>query len=207
LAEHLEIVGHAKAIDILYQSLYGPLDKECIFNLHRAVQTQIIHDIYQPVGGWKIENNGAYSVTSLNQQVYIEYADPSDVDKLMDNLILYVNSVSPNSIGLEDAAYTYARVHMGFVHIHPFCDGNGTMARLIANLLLLKAGLSPLVISHSMRRQYITCLADYQLATGKLDKGTGVWPDEDRLKGFADFCQSAYAETKKLIQIAENRKS
>jgi len=202
LAEHQEIVGHAKAIDILYQSLYVPLDKELICNLHRAVQTQIVHDIYQPVGDWKIEKNGVYSVTRSDQQVYIEYADPSDVDMLMDSLIQYINGFSPDSIDLENAANVYARVHMGFVHIHPFCDGNGRMARLIANLLLLKAGLPPLVISQSMRRQYISCLAEYQLATGKLDEDTGVWPDADRLKEFTEFCQSAYTETKALIQQA-----
>ena len=204
LAEHQEIVGHAKAIDILYQSLYKPLDKQLIFDLHRATQTEIVHDIYQQVGNWKNEKNGAYSVTSSNQQIYIEYADPSDVDTLMGNLVNYINSFSPDNIDLGIAANIYARVHMGFVHIHPFYDGNGRMARLIANLLLLKAGLPPLIINQSMRQQYITCLADYQLAIGKLNKGTGVWPDEDRLKEFSAFCQSAYAETKKLIQIAVN---
>jgi Fic family protein len=120
----------------------------------------------------------------------------------MDNLVHYINRFSLGSMDLENAANTYARVHMGFVHIHPFYDGNGRMARLIANLLLLKAGLPPLVISQSTRQQYITCLADYQLATGKLNKGTGVWPDDDRLKEFAEFCQSSYSETKSLIQVA-----
>lgn len=143
--------------------------------------------------------------TGSNQQIYIEYAGPSDVDTLMDNLVNYINSYPPDNIDLEIAANIYARVHMGFVHILPFYDGNGRMARLIANLFLLKAGLPPLVINQSMRQQYITCLADYQLAIGKLNKGKGVWPDEDRLKEFSAFCQSAYAETKKLIQIAVNK--
>jgi hypothetical protein len=51
-----------------------------------------------------------------------------------------------------------------------------------------------------MQQQYITRLADYQLATGKLNKAKGIWPDDDRLKEFAEFCHKAYAETKKLIQ-------
>jgi hypothetical protein len=51
-----------------------------------------------------------------------------------------------------------------------------------------------------VQQQYITRLADYQLATGKLNKATGIWPDDDRLKEFAEFCYKAYAETKKLIQ-------
>jgi hypothetical protein len=51
-----------------------------------------------------------------------------------------------------------------------------------------------------MQQQYITRLADYQLATGKLNKATDIWPEDDRLKEFAEFCHKAYAETKKLIQ-------
>jgi hypothetical protein len=41
LAEHQEIVGHAKAIDILYQGLYKPLDKQLIFDLHRAYKRKL----------------------------------------------------------------------------------------------------------------------------------------------------------------------
>jgi Fic family protein len=41
----------------------------------------------------------------------------------------------------------YAWMQMTFVRIHPLFDGNGRVARLIANLPLLKGGFPPLVIA------------------------------------------------------------
>ena len=202
LREHQEIVGHAKAIDLLYQGLHKPLDKDLILDLHRAVQTDIVLDIYKPVGEWKLEINGTYAVTGAGQQVFIEYAKPAHVDGLMDELIRFINDGDMSLLTLDTAAEYYAKVHMGVVHIHPFWDGNGRIARLLANLLLLKAGLPPLVIGRSLRREYITCLADYQVSVGQLSDRTGVWPDGADLKEFIDFCQAAYASTRNLIEAA-----
>ena len=96
----------------------------------------------------------------------------------------------------------YASIHMGIVHIHPFWDGNGRIARLLANIPLLKAGLPPLTIPQDERRTYIQILANYQIAIGQLNSGTGVWPDASRLTEFNQFCVSCYAATEKLVAAA-----
>jgi len=200
LNEHQEIVGHAKAIDLLYQSLAEPLTKELIFDLHKAVQTEIIHDIFKPIGAWKVEVNGTYAVTSNDEQMYLEYANPMHVSVLMDEVIETINNTDASTITPDNAVKHYAKIHMAIAHIHPFFDGNGRLARLISNILLLKAGLPPLVIEKSQRREYIECLADYQIKVGQLTNTTGVWPDEDQLKEFEVFCERAYDVTKALIE-------
>ncbi len=204
LSEHLEIVGHAKAIDLLYQSLAEPLRKDLIYELHTAVQTEIIHDIFKndlfrPVGAWKVEVNGTHAVTSKNEQLFIEYANPMHVDTLMGELIEFINNTDASMITPQNAVSYYAKVHMAIEHIHPFFDGNGRLARLISNILLLKAGLPPLVIEKSKRREYFECLADYQITIGQLTNKTGVWPNEKKLKVFDKFCEQAYQVTKALI--------
>ena len=120
----------------------------------------------------------------------------------MDEVIACINDCDAAKVRPDSAAQIYAKIHMGLVHIHPFWDGNGRIARLLANLPLLKAGLPPLVIDTSLRREYIECLADYQLSIGQLNDHTGVWPDESQLKDFNAFCRKAYAEILKLIQAA-----
>lgn len=203
LREHQEIVGHAKAIDILYQSISKPLTKSLIFDLHKAVQTEVVNDIYKPIGNWKVEVNGTYAVSTEGKQLFIEYAHPMHVERLMEAVIDFVNSIEISSVTLKNASRYYAKIHMAIVHIHPFWDGNGRIARLLANTILLKAGLPPLVIEKSQRREYIECLADYQITVGKLTTTSGLWPDEVALLPFIDFCEAAYHSIKSLIEQAK----
>ncbi len=51
-----------------------------------------------------------------------------------------------------------AAAHFGLVHIHPFADGNGRTARLLMNLLLLRAGYPPAVIRAQARLFYYEAL-------------------------------------------------
>jgi Fic family protein len=46
-------------------------------------------------------------------------------------------------------------LHVDFVKIHPFVDGNGRTARLLTNLELMKFGYPPIVIKKESRVNYI----------------------------------------------------
>jgi len=200
LKDHQEVIGHARAIDLLYRSLDEPLTAALVFALHRSVQTEAVTDIYKPHGAWKLEPNGTYAIGPAGEQVFIEYALPADVPSLMLELIEAVNDAG--DVDVDNAHEIYARVHMGVVHIHPFWDGNGRVARLLANIPLLRAGLPPLTISQGDRRQYIQLLANYQIAVGQLSRSTGVWPDHAMLKDFSEYCRSAYSTTRELVTNA-----
>lgn len=200
LKEHREIVGHASAISLIYQSLNAALTEQLVFALHKAVQTEIVTDIYKPNGAWKNEMNGTYAVTSDNRQVFIEYAQPAEVPVLMAALLDDMNRCG--ILPRDQAAVYYAKVHAALVHIHPFWDGNGRIARLLANVPVLKSGLPPLIIPVDQRRRYIQLLADYEIAVGQLNRATGLWPDEDALQPFADFCAQQYAVTLELLAQA-----
>ena len=60
---------------------------------------------------------------------------------------------------LERSAYPLplflAESHWSFIHIHPFDDGNGRTARLLANYALLRNNLPPIVIKSEDRDRYI----------------------------------------------------
>lgn len=202
IKEHQEIIGHARAIDLLYQCLHEPLNESIVFELHKAVQTEQVTDIYKPNGAWKVEPNGTHMVTADGRQVFIEYAMPLSVPVLMAEIIEFTNAINVNEVSPVTAPEYYSKMHMGIVHIHPFRDGNGRMARLLANIPLLKAGLPPLTIPAEQRRDYIQLLADYQIAIGQLNGETGVWPDASLLSNFNRFCESCYASIQAMVADA-----
>ena len=58
----------------------------------------------------------------------------------------------------EHVVERVANIHEALVTIHPFIDGNGRTARLVMNLLLMRAGFPPLRIQPEQRAAYFTAL-------------------------------------------------
>lgn len=206
LKEHQEIIGHARAIDQIYALVNSnqPVTKEDLFELHKSVQTERIMDIHKPVGGWKIEPNGCNAVDAADRPTYIEYAAPAHVDVLMEEFLQTLNKPFSQEISIEQAIAVYARLHIGFVHIHPFWDGNGRLARLVANIPLLKAGLPPLMIDQARRAEYIRSLSTYQIETGRLTPEAGVWPVVVGYEPFVQLCTDCYRMTHEIIEQARS---
>ena len=62
--------------------------------------------------------------------------------------------------GTGDPVLDAAVVHAWLTHVHPFEDGNGRMARLLANLALVQSGFPPLLLRSSADRgPYLEALA------------------------------------------------
>ena len=202
LKDHEEVVGHARAIDLLYQSLDVPLTEDRIFELHRAVQTEQVTDIDKPIGAWKIEPNGTHVLAPDGRPMFLEFAAPADVPILMAEITRFINAVDIDRLTVDDAHPVYARIHAGIGQVHPFWDGNGRVARLLANIPLLKAGLPPITIPAEKRRDYIQLLTRYNIDTGQLDPDTGTWPNPASLAGFTDFCGQCYAVIRDLVRDA-----
>ena len=202
--DHQEVIGHARAIDILYQSLTATTTEQTVFDLHKAVQADTVIGIYKPNGAWKLEPNGSYTVTRDNRQVYIEYAAPDEVPHLMREILAALNTEAIPPLTPQTAPEAYARIHAGIAHTHPFWDGNGRIARLLSNIPLLRAGLPPIVILAEQRQLYVQLLAEYELAVGTINRRTGVWPKSELLAEFASFCADCCEATQQLVEGAHD---
>jgi Fic family protein len=203
LKHHQEVVGHARAVDLLYALLAKPnIAADDLFSLHRAVQTEVVLDILHPVGAWKREPNGTHAVTPEGQQRFIDYAMPGDVPVLMAEWLALLNgNLQPE--GEAAALASYADLHVAFVRVHPFFDGNGRMARLLANLPVLRAGLPPVVIPSERRREYLGLLAGCELATGQAKAGAPLLPEAELLQGFREFCRECWQASHDLVAAAK----
>jgi Fic family protein len=202
LKDHYEVVGHARAIELIYDWVKRttPFVEADLFQLHRAVQTEIIFDIYSPVGAWKNEPNGTYYLDQNNRQAWHEYACPEQVSALMADWLILLNRFCAVDLEMEAALAAYTRLHLGLTRIHPFFDGNGRMARLVANLPVIRAGLPPIVVARERRREYIGLLSAYDSSHGQPQTGKPLLEEGPALKAVQEFFADNWWQTLELLE-------
>lgn len=201
LKDHQEVVGHAQAIELIYGLLdrHDLISEDDLFLLHRAVQTSIVIDIYQPIGAWKREPNGTQALTADGKQTFIDYAAPADVPVLMKEWLTILNSALSHPLNESDALSAYTDLHQAFVRIHPFADGNGRMARLVANLPVLNSGFSPILIDQTRRRDYLQWLSVYDLQVGCARTNRELLPKSELRNEFKLFCKDCWQASLDLV--------
>lgn len=197
ISEHQEIIGHAKAIDLIYQAVNFPISDNLCFDLHKAVQTEKVFDIDKPYGAWKVVINGTYIVID-DKPMHFEYAHPRYVPLLMSQIIDAMNN--EEIVTRQTAPKVFAKYHAAIAHVHPFWDGNGRIARLLANIPLLKSNLLPLLIPNAERFLYKQILGKYELAVGSLTDRTGPWPNIALLRELEEFCEECYLKNEEQFR-------
>ena len=79
--------------------------------------------------------------------------DWQDVNKLMNELIKFINNKEINPVELS------AKAHYRFEKIHPFGDGNGRIGRLLMNQILWHLGYPMLIIEYKKRKSYYKAIS------------------------------------------------
>ena len=203
LREHNEVINHVNSIEFIYQMLEeNEIKKTHLFKLHEIIQTEKIFDYYKPIGAWKNEFNGT-NIIFDGEIKFHEYPAPENIEYLMNIWLEEYAKFTPN-MELEHYIKQYAKMHLAFVSIHPFFDGNGRIARLIANVPLIKAGFPPIMISIKNRKKYMKIISQYQANTEKLDSNSStiVKSDNEHFQEFVKFCNTEYEQTLKIFKDA-----
>jgi Fic family protein len=155
MKDHLEAIGHAKAYDLMYDLLEKPEVTETdLLALHRLV-----------VEGIEDTEPGQYR----SKQVIItgtSYVPPQAAD-VPGQIKAFIEEQLPQWQEHEHSIHVAALAHLELVTIHPFVDGNGRTARLLMNLLLMKAGYPITLIPPILRTDYMACLRSFQESQDK----------------------------------------
>ena len=98
-----------------------------------------------------------------------EYASPEETPALMTDLIQWYNQAEAD--GKLTPVELAALFHYRYIRIHPFEDGNGRIARLLMNYILLRHGYPMIVIRSKTKKTYLDAL-------GKADNKVGPVPSD-----------------------------
>ena len=207
LREHQEVYGHARAIDGVYRMLRQPgVTEEDLFALHRAVMQLSAVDALNPVGDWKQSYNGTTGVVN-GQVVFMEYSDPMDVPHLMKRWLGDFNASLGEALQPAEAVGAFVQAHLSFVRIHPFFDGNGRVARLVANIPVLRAGYPPITVPLERRGDYIDLLWEYENAVGKIRRDDPLVPPHPAIERFTTLVQTEWQRTLTFLDEARSREA
>lgn len=94
------------------------------------------------------------NVRTATHEIF-EFASPIETPVKMQALIDWL---ADNLRGPLHPVALAAKLHYDFVRIHPFDDGNGRVARMLANYVLLYHGYPPLIIPTGEKAQYLNAL-------------------------------------------------
>jgi Fic family protein len=126
--------------------LVGPFWKDAITPEGQATKREIFPGDYK-----KHPNH----VRLQNGELF-EYASPHETPSLMTDLL---DTYKVNYASTEiHPLWLAATMHYKLVRIHPFDDGNGRVARLVMNYILLKKGFPPIVLKSNDKKAYLLAL-------------------------------------------------
>ncbi len=153
LREHFEAINHRDAI----------LFVEELVQQREALSEWQIRNIHQLIFK-NIDEQHAGRYRTLNVLISGATHTPPDHLLVPEQMSRFIAAIDNGLHPVERAA----RIHVDFVGIHPFVDGNGRTSRLLMNLELMKAGFPPVVIPVEQRLRYYQALdlahvkGDYQ---------------------------------------------
>ena len=153
LKDHLEALDHYDAIRSVRELARQTtrLTEGDVRNLHRLVMQRARADI-----AGRYADLSRYVRTETGRHAF---PSPAEIPALMGDFAAWLGTAS----GTPDTAFT---AHRRLVDIHPFNDGNGRTARLLMNLILIRAGYPPVAVRPEDRLEYIRSLQQAQAGQG-----------------------------------------
>jgi len=171
ISDYLDILNHKKVLDLVFENYQAErITESNIKKLHRELMknpAQWSDDTYCDPGRYKLFENRTYRSDGKEHL----YAEPKDVQAAMEVLIRETNEaldISSTDIKFHPLLIA-THFHFVFLNqIHPFGDGNGRIARIFMNLILLQKGFPPIFIKEVNKRDYLECFTEEEKRPGAM---------------------------------------
>ena len=85
---------------------------------------------------------------------------PPSFIKVYDRMKKYFDEINQET---SDVYYKIAFSHLQLMKVHPFLDGNGRLARIVLNCMLLHYGLKPIIIRYEDKEHYFQMLEEFKV--------------------------------------------
>jgi len=174
LKDHFEMTGHNEAINWIIDIIKEerPLTENFIRQLHEILLKEeywvdAITSEGEPTK--KLIKVGSYKETANHVKTQtgeiFRFATPEETPAKMQELVEWYRT-KENEKDIEPILIA-AEFHYKFIRIHPFDDGNGRLARILMNFILLKHAYPPVVVKTNDKENYFSVLR--QADVGNID--------------------------------------
>ncbi len=165
LNDHFKVAGHNDAVNWILDLLKSgdDISEEMICQLHSLLLKESKFKEAISLNGEPTENAievGTYKsqrnhvVTITGETFY--FAEPEETPAKIRELVeAFHEEAAKDGI---DPVILATLFHYRFIRIHPFDDGNGRVARLLMNFILMKFGYPPIVIKTDDKENYYAVL-------------------------------------------------
>ncbi len=174
LKDHLEISGHDEAVKSIEEIIKKerPLTEAFIRELHEIIlkqpyQVDAVTPDGKPTKKWiaigKYKTIPNHVKTQTGEMFY--FASPEETPAKMADLMKWFSE----EVKYEEThpVVLATEFHYRFIRIHPFDDGNGRIARLLMNFVLMLKGFPPAIIKTEEKKEYYSALE--QADAGNID--------------------------------------
>lgn len=142
-SEAMAVIGHGKAYDHMFSLLRSDdIREEDLLRMHSLLEGGLANDA--AAGKYR---TGPVFISGSRYPCAKAEKIPDLMKKLVSDCRKWRGKIHP--------VMAAAKLHRGLVLIHPFGDGNGRVARLAMNCLLIQNGYLPICIPPVLRTEYV----------------------------------------------------
>jgi Fic family protein len=192
LRDYEEMKAHNVGLELVQREAKDkerPLTENFIRELNRTI---LVEDFYKMSkdGGRYLVKVGQYktrpnSVITATGEMF-DYASPEETPALMTDLVKWYNE---EEIKGELCPIQLATLfHYRYIRIHPFEDGNGRIARLLVNYILMRHSYPMVIVQSKDKENYLNVLHKCDIEVG-LNPSDGANAQLEQVEPFLEYME------------------